>query len=108
VSSEEVPISYADFYDVPRAWLMTWEGETLFFDCPFDEALDDYPDEYVVYRLFREVPRDSVMLDWSSLRLHGVELGAVAVASVRFDATRRRSVIVSSVESILKAKAALP
>jgi hypothetical protein len=102
VSDEEVPISYADFYDVPRAWLMNWEGQTLFFDCPFDEALDDYPAEYAVYRLFHQVAQESTMLDWKSMRLRGVEVGAVKVASVRFDQTRRRAVLVSSVETLLK------
>jgi hypothetical protein len=32
-----LPIRYRDFYDIPRAFVIEHPGETLFFDCSFDE-----------------------------------------------------------------------
>ena len=36
-------IQYRDFYDVPRIFVADYQGRLYLFDCPFDEALDDYP-----------------------------------------------------------------
>ena len=37
------PFRYADFWDIPH-WIYTTDGTRAFLlDCPFDDALDDYP-----------------------------------------------------------------
>lgn len=87
-----IPISYADFYDVPRAFLVELDGERLFFDCLFDDAIDDYPSEYTVHRLDPGVVRGTEPISWRDLRARGVALGRVPTAAVVFDETRRRSV----------------
>ena len=46
-----LPIAYAEFYDIPRAFLVNFHDKSYFFDCPFSKSLDDYPDKFVVYQL---------------------------------------------------------
>jgi hypothetical protein len=43
--------AYFDFWDVPRALVVHHGGRALFLDCPFDEALDDFPATYSVWEL---------------------------------------------------------
>ncbi|MBI3437578.1 MAG: hypothetical protein HY054_02795 [Proteobacteria bacterium] len=42
MSSEWLPIRYRDFWDLPRAFSVDYDGKTYFFDCPFNESIDDY------------------------------------------------------------------
>jgi len=43
------PIWYSAYWDLPR-YIYTTDGERAFvLDCPFDDALDDYPDRFTVY-----------------------------------------------------------
>jgi hypothetical protein len=44
------PIRYRDFYDLPRIFITSYNGQDYLFDCPFDDELDDYPDSYRVYQ----------------------------------------------------------
>ena len=44
-----VPIEYLGFWDVPRNFLVRFQGKSYLFDCPFDDDLDDYPESYSVY-----------------------------------------------------------
>jgi hypothetical protein len=90
-------LSYGEFYDVPRIFVVTVPDGLLVFDAPFDEELDDYRPEYTVY-----------FLPWSEAkRLHGkwdkltdgAELrGRVLVKEVEFDYSKRNMVSASVVE----------
>jgi hypothetical protein len=90
-------LSYGEFWDVPRIFVVTVPHGMLVFESPFDEGLDDYPPEYSVY-----------FLPWSEAqRLHGLwntltdgaELrGRIPVEDVEFDKTRRLMVSRSVVE----------
>ena len=87
-----IPIRYRDFYDIPRAFLVERAGLLYFFDCPFDDGLDEYPDFYRVYRLG---PTLSATLDsdsWQDLARRGSLLGELATRHVRFDETRRAAI----------------
>lgn len=87
-----IPIRYRDFHDVPRAFVIEHEEGLLFFDSPFDERRDEYPDHYRVYRLAREL---SVVLDagsWEGLARRGEFIAEVPVHAVRFDDTLRAAV----------------
>jgi len=38
-----VPITaYRNFYDVPRVFILDWQSGSYFFDCPFDDEMDDH------------------------------------------------------------------
>src|SRR5688572_11269607 len=84
------PISYREFYDVPRAIVASHGEHTYFFDCPFDEKRDDYGPDYDVY-LMPGLSQSELSGSWQSLRKRATRrLGRVPVSGVRFDETRRR------------------
>ena len=77
-----IDIKYDDFWDVPRRFIFVYEGISFRFDCPFSDALDEYPDFYQVYR---------VALASDSSEPESVEfLGTIQIQEVEFDSTRRR------------------
>ncbi len=59
-----LPITYRDFYDVPRAFVVAARGDWLFFDCPFDAAADEYRSDYAVYVLPGPPPAEG---SWSGV-----------------------------------------
>ena len=95
MSSQWVPIRYRDFYDFPRAFVVERSGDLLFFDCPFNDALDDYEPDFTVFKIRAEF-RDKVdQPSWKDLRRCADRLGAVPTGAVRFDETKRQAVDVS-------------
>ena len=90
-------LSYGEFHDVPRLFVVTVPDGLLVFDSPFDESLDDYRPEYTVYfLLWSEASR--LHGSWNTLT-EGAELrGRVAVSDVEFDGTRRLMVSASVVD----------
>lgn len=87
-----LPISYRDFYDVPRLFLVEHSGSLFVFDCPFDDKLDDYRDAYSVYRLTPELRGSIDTIEWHLLVTRLEPVASVPVRSVEFDPTRRTSV----------------
>ncbi len=84
-------IAYRDFYDVPRTAVVFAGDERLLLDCPFDEEREDYPAVYQVFRLPNGYAPPSG--SWTSIVEDALEhLGAIDVASVRFDERRREAV----------------
>lgn len=82
-------IQYRDFYDVPRIFIADYQGRQYLFDCPFDEALDDYPDLYRVYQLPALAAVD-LEGSWEHLSaLSNRWLGTISVNEVQFDSTKR-------------------
>ncbi len=105
-----MPIAaYRDFYDVPRAFMVVPRpGLTLFFDCPFDDSLDDYPDCYRVYAI-EGLNLDELPTDWRRLcHLSKERLGEVPIASLTFDTTRRSEVLVDDLETLVKGAGRVP
>lgn len=88
-STNWLPIRYRDFYDVPRIFAVEYRGTTFLFDCPFDAEIDDYRDDY---RVFRVPAKDLERESWLGLTNDAKPVGQVAVNDVVFDDTRRRLV----------------
>jgi hypothetical protein len=84
-------LEYRDFHDVPRLILVSVNERFLLLDCPFDQALDEYPPDYDVYELDAD-PRRSAGTDWRGLVGTGRILGRVPVGSIAFDPTRREAI----------------
>jgi hypothetical protein len=59
-----VRFRYVDFYDVPRAIVLSYKGKLLLLDSPFDDKLDDYPDSYSVYELPESVETSLAKRSW--------------------------------------------
>ena len=84
-----VAFNYREFYDLPRAIVVHDGSRIIFFDCPFNESLDDYPPKYEVY-LMPNLPKKVWASSWEHLAQQAIHrLGSVPVASVRFDSTWR-------------------
>jgi hypothetical protein len=85
-------IKYREFWDVPRIFLVQHQGKLFLFDCPFDEATEDYPDQYRVY-ILPELTDDELAGSWDKLSSQATRfLGEVPVNSVLFDPTKRKEI----------------
>jgi hypothetical protein len=103
---EWTPIQYRGFWDVPRVFLATHQGEVLLFDSAFDESLDDYHETYKVYVMPLLRP-DELPADWTTLRsLATCFLGEIPISRVEFDATRRKSIHRAVLDELRSRKAA--
>jgi len=90
--SEWTPIRYRDFWDVPRIFFATRRGRLYLFDCQFDEAVEDYPEEYQVFEMPPLTDVDFAG-SWADLWRKAVrKVGDIPVAAVRFDPTRRKEI----------------
>jgi hypothetical protein len=98
------PITYREFYDVPRIFLVRYRGSLLLFDGLFDDALDEYPDEYKVYVL-PELSQQELSGSWTSLSEKAVRyMGTVPVGAVKFDSTLRREIDTGILERLTRAQ----
>jgi hypothetical protein len=112
VMQNTVPITYGEFYDVPRMVSFQLNGNWFFMRSFFDEERDDYADFYDVYLLpfrceadLRAHPDYWMELDKS------IHLGRIAIAEVGLDATRRQTIDAAKIQSWLSVhatEAALP
>lgn len=84
-----LPIRYRDFYDIPRAVIVEWNGQTYLFDCLFDPSLDEYQDIYSVYRVPFDLLANLDDGSWTDLGHRCEFVASVAVRCVEFDQTRR-------------------
>lgn len=91
-------LSYRDFYDVPRLILAGDQRAGFWIlDCPFNDATDDYSQTYAVFFVGHDLPMArSVFETWSRGR-SGLSVGVIGVDHVRFDDTRRSSLVCSPV-----------
>ena len=87
-----LPITYRDFYDIPHAIVVEFDGGLYFLDSPFDDAIDDYRPEFTVYRLPSELRTQLAMMSWVDLQHHGEAIGAVPTDDVQFDKTKRQAI----------------
>lgn len=85
-----LPIRYRDFYDIPRAVVVEWQGGLYLFDCPFDVDADQYPAVYDVVRLPEHVRANIDEISWTDLARRGHLIGSVPTTAVEFDESRRR------------------
>ena len=93
-------IAYRGFYDVPRAFLTRLEGKWLYFDCPFNDQLDEYESRYAVFEM-PALPQDMMGGDWREFQAVATRrVGYVAVAEVEFDPTRRHLVNMDAMDKI--------
>ena len=77
---------------MPRCIYVPSGGSAYLFDCPFDEALDDYPECYDVY-LMPLMSHEQMRALRGALSDQAIRrLGRVLVSAVRFDTTRRKEI----------------
>jgi hypothetical protein len=80
-------ISYSGYYDYPEVFVVDFENYTFMFRRDFDETLDDYPNEYVVFRSnSHEKAKHHAIL---ANPFDGEVVGLVSVSEIDFDPTHR-------------------
>jgi hypothetical protein len=92
---------YRDFWDVPRMFVVEVGGDTLLFDCPFDEDRDDYAPAYTVYQM---PPLSDADLagPWAGLPTRALRrLGTIDVPTVSFGSGGRSEVAWRAIEPFL-------
>lgn len=87
-----VPITYREFYDVPRAVVVRVDGQLVFLDCPIDFGTEEYPDVYDVYRLADELEETLDSVSWTDLCHLGKWIGTIPVDEISFDVSKRKAV----------------
>lgn len=98
--NDRVDITFREFYDVPRMFVVANDQVLFLFDGRFDDAIDDYPDHYEVFALPLTNVRD-LPPSWLGLPdLATAKLGRVLVTEVEFDSTRRKSINVAIVRDL--------
>jgi hypothetical protein len=103
--SQRVPITYRDFYDVPRIFLASHQGILFLFDCEFDDDVDDYPDVYKVF-VMPALERRDLHGSWERLSQSATRyLGEVPVNLISFDETRRRTIDTEVLQNLLQKNA---
>jgi hypothetical protein len=86
------PILYREFWDVPRIFIARYRQQSWLFDCPFDEATEDFPGCYKVY-LLPELKDEDLAGSWNKLPSRAIQyVGEVPVKAVRFDPSKRREI----------------
>ncbi len=102
------PIQYKGFWDVPLVFLTRYKDQTILFDCPFDENLEDYCESYRVYQM-PQLSDEELPKDWTTLHLKATRfLGEVPVQRVRFDKTKRREMETDVLDELLAPAAKQP
>jgi len=98
--SNKVGILYRDFYDVPRMFIVHYEGRVILFDCKFDEVADEYSETYKVYFL-PDLGDEVLKGTWDNLSDSATDfLGEVPVKDVTFDSSLRREIDVGILNSL--------
>jgi len=84
-------LAYRGFHDLPRLmWVDDGASRPWLLDCPFDDALDDYPAEYRVHTV--DIDVEGAVEPWEKHALGLLPMvGTVPVAALQFDATHRTS-----------------
>ncbi len=97
-------ITYRDFYDIPRMFIIRHRGMQLLFDCEFDDSVDDYPDTYKIYVL-PNISDDALQSSWEYLPDKATcFLGILPVTGVVFDPSLRREVETKMIDNLLDKK----
>ena len=87
-----IPFVYVDFYDVPRTIALRYKDRMLLLLSAFDEKADEYEQNYSVYTLPQSAEEALTRGSWKFIEEPGLtHLGQIAVQSIRFDSTRRKS-----------------
>jgi hypothetical protein len=101
------PIRYLGFWDVPLNFFVRHKGALYLFDCPFDEAVEDYAQAYQVY-LMPEIPEEELPKDWTTLPARAIRrVGDIPVEKVQFDPTKRQQMDTSVLDALLSQPARL-
>ena len=95
-----IPFRYGGFWDVPRYILLRYRGKALLLESPFDENLDEYPDDFAVYELPSETEWSAETRgSWIPEGTQRTLIGHIPVSAVMFDSTMRKTLDADCIDS---------
>lgn len=98
----ETKIVYSGYYDAPLAFVVSHKDTQYLFWRVFDDALDDYPDEYEVFVL-PDLSEEEIRESWSSLPEKAeAYVGKIHLNQLIFDPTKRQSIQTVTLERLSK------
>jgi hypothetical protein len=97
-----LPIRYRGFWDIPRMIAVEYGEWVYLLDCPFDDALDDYPQSFDVYRLSRDLTARFDEPSWVDLPRLGEKIGQLSVDDIELDPSARAGVNASFLEHVVR------
>src|SRR2546430_139491 len=101
--SPRAPIQYREFYDIPRLFVVEFNGFQFLFDGSFDESLDEYPEEYAV-SLLPNLTQKELEGSWEHIHERPLrKLGRVPLNAVQFDPSKRKSIATDLLKDLLAA-----
>ncbi len=101
--NQQVPIQYREFYDIPRMFIVEFNGSQFLFDGSFDDSMDEYPDYYNV-SLLGHLTNKELAGSWEAIGQRPLrQLGRVQTSAVRFDPTKRKSIDAELLKHLLAA-----
>ena len=94
-------ILYAGFYDAPLAFTVRYGGGLYAFVRDFDDDVDEYEDEYKIYKL-PPLTDEQIQASWLKIEERATHyLSKVPVSDVVFDETKRREIGTDVLERLL-------
>ncbi|MFD0726537.1 hypothetical protein [Lysobacter brunescens] len=91
-------VEYGSFHDVPRSMLVLDRDMAFWiFDSGFDDAIDDYSDQLMVYGIGHDAAaaRDAFRVRDADGNIQGFKpLDTIAMNRVEFDETRRNAMFI--------------
>ncbi|MGH9633577.1 MAG: hypothetical protein ACRD72_01955 [Candidatus Angelobacter sp.] len=86
-----IPFKYFEFWDVPRVIMISYHDQDFLLESYFDEAIDDYPDDYAITLVAPGLEQRIRESSWTVLaEIERRPLGTIPVREVVFDETRRK------------------
>ena len=96
-----VKFRYGGYWDVPRDIVFRYRDQLFLFLSSFDEDLDEYPDDYSVYRVPTSYPSSEIE-SWMYVPTESFTyLGQIPIRSVTFDATLRKELDASVLDPLI-------
>jgi hypothetical protein len=96
-------IEYREFWDVPRMFVVRYDGRAYLFEDPFDSTTEDYTEQYEVFEL-PLLGTNEPEGCWDGLASRALsKLGTVRIDEVEFDSSRRRSINPAIIDKLLEA-----
>lgn len=94
-----VGFEYREFVDVPRSIVLSLEDRLVLLQSAFSDESSDYSDDYQLYLLPGDIDLSG---NWSDLSTAAIRrLGAIPVAHVQFDPSRRRLLNIACLRPLL-------
>jgi S-adenosylmethionine:tRNA-ribosyltransferase-isomerase (queuine synthetase) len=90
--SNWLPIYYRDAGDIPRAFVVEFDGESYLFECRRVDDTDDYEDHFSVYRVPDDVIVNIDKVSWEEIGKQSAAVGRVKTRSIEFDPSKRQSI----------------